>query len=121
MNKERVPFGIKYRADIDFGKYRVETRQGFPARIICWDLHDKYPIVAAVDYYGCEILRSFSADGKECRKYSEHDLFLVPVEQDIPTITGLITKDDVGNLLVKIPIPYLLEKNESIEVKLKIR
>ena len=54
MEQERIPFDIKYRHEIEAGKYLVQTRLGSPARIICWDKkcyypEDCYPIVALVN------------------------------------------------------------------------
>ena len=33
----KIPFDIKYRPQIESGEYKVETRDGKPVRIICWD------------------------------------------------------------------------------------
>lgn len=33
----KIPFDIKYRPQIESGEYKVETRDGRPARVICWD------------------------------------------------------------------------------------
>ena len=39
LNKKdmKKPFDIKYRPQIESGEYKVETRGGKPARIVCWD------------------------------------------------------------------------------------
>lgn len=50
----KIPFDIKYRPQIESGEYKVETRDGRDARIICWDSkakdarHDTRPIIALV-------------------------------------------------------------------------
>lgn len=51
-----IPFDIKLRKDIQSeengykGRYKVQTREGEPVRIICWDKKDfKYPIIALVE------------------------------------------------------------------------
>ena len=48
MKKE---FNIKYRSEIESGLYKVETRDGRPARIVCWDKggDDLYPVIALVE------------------------------------------------------------------------
>ena len=33
----KIPFDIKYRPQIESGEYKVETRSGKTARVICWD------------------------------------------------------------------------------------
>lgn len=33
----KIPFSIKYRPQIESGEYKVETHDGRPVRIICWD------------------------------------------------------------------------------------
>lgn len=38
----KIPFDIKYRPQIESGEYKVETRDGKPVRIICWNKKD-YP------------------------------------------------------------------------------
>lgn len=43
---------------------KVVTRDGRPARIVCFDAKDRYPIIALVDNKdGTEICCSFTADG----------------------------------------------------------
>lgn len=39
----KIPFDIKYKPQIESGEYKVETRDGSPARIICWDRHATEP------------------------------------------------------------------------------
>lgn len=36
-NMKKIPFDIKYRPEIESGKYKVVTAEGRPVRIICWD------------------------------------------------------------------------------------
>ena len=45
----KISFDIKYRPEIESGKYRVETREGKSVRIICWDGNTKdCPIVGFI-------------------------------------------------------------------------
>lgn len=41
----KIPFDIKYKPQIESGEYKVETRDGSPVRIICWDANSYTPIV----------------------------------------------------------------------------
>lgn len=38
----KIPFDIKYRPEIESGKYRLETQDGHPIRVICWDKDKNY-------------------------------------------------------------------------------
>ena len=71
-NKERIPFDIKYREDIESGKCSVvwcyegdETKVAFPARIVCWDFGSSAPLLAACQKPGCleEFSCLFKTDG----------------------------------------------------------
>lgn len=44
----KIPFDIKYRPQIESGEYKVETRNGSPVRIICWDAKGCRPIIALI-------------------------------------------------------------------------
>ena len=33
----KIPFNVKFKPQIESGEYKVETRDGRPVRIICWD------------------------------------------------------------------------------------
>ena len=41
-----APFSLEYRKDIESGKYRVQTYEGVPARIVSWDVKGDRPIMA---------------------------------------------------------------------------
>ena len=58
---------------------KVVTRDGRPARIVCWDAKGIYPIVALVSGKNFELAQSYTEDGKynvDCDKSIE-DLLLV--------------------------------------------
>jgi len=46
----RIPFDIKYRPEIEAGKYKVVTEHGESVRIICWDskFWGAYPVIALI-------------------------------------------------------------------------
>lgn len=81
--KRRIKFDVKYRGQIESGEFKVVTRSGLPARVICWDRewrNSSYemPIVALIEAEdGREWPYTFSMDGKfKGSKESDYDLFL---------------------------------------------
>ena len=46
----KIPFDIKYRQQIEAGEYKLETRDGNQARIVCWDKKsdDGHNVIALV-------------------------------------------------------------------------
>ena len=85
----KIPFDIKYRPQIESGEYKAETRDGKPARIICWDMDSYNPIVALVanypNYNGSlsEHIFSYSMDGRYSTTCSsDEDLFIVTPEEE---------------------------------------
>lgn len=99
---QRIEFDIKYRADIEAGRYKVETRDGRPARIVCWDVDMESkpsgtikPILALHKEDDGEYAKHHFGNGKLwLNDDDEYDLFLVPVEQDAYTITGWVARDE---------------------------
>jgi hypothetical protein len=62
----------------------VITRDGKPARIICFDLkYGKYPLGVAVDYGEHEDIKTYSVDGvfRVGRKDNKLDLSMAPVKK----------------------------------------
>lgn len=62
----RIPFDIKYRPEIESGKYKVVTEFGEPVRIICWDskYHSDLPVIALIDDGDGEDMIHLSTNGK---------------------------------------------------------
>ena len=65
-----IPFDIKFRSEIQSeengykGRYKVQTREGKPVRIICWDRKDcEHPIIALVECYSIEVSLSYRKNG----------------------------------------------------------
>ena len=79
-------FDIKFRHEIESGKYTVQTREGRKVRIICWDRKSKdLPIVALVYFSDKDYEEAYSywIDGhfysdEEC----DLDLFIVTPEPE---------------------------------------
>ena len=76
---EKIPFDIKYRSEIESGKYLVITREGYSVRIICWEYDPRTPIIATVE--GKSIGKFYQTNGRlgGLLEGEEHslDLFLV--------------------------------------------
>ena len=82
----KIPFDIKYRPQIESGEYKVETRDGRRARIICWDRIDKhYPIIALAPNEGGEGSYEYTNDGLYFQdgEQTEDDLFIVTPEEEL--------------------------------------
>lgn len=89
-----IPFDIKLRNQIQSeengykGRYKVQTRKGEPARIICWDKKgSEFPIVALVERCDSnEASLLFCYDGKFYTDGGEsgEDLYLVDTWKFIP-------------------------------------
>ena len=81
MEQKRIPFDIKYRPEIEAGKYLVQTRDGKSVRIICWDAESHHPIVYLVrGLGGSELVVGCCSDGSYyCPEVkAADDLFLIP-------------------------------------------
>ena len=61
----KIPFDIKYRPEIESGKYKVQTRDGRSVRIICWDRKgDDCPIIALLNNTYQEDFYDYFDDGR---------------------------------------------------------
>ena len=88
----KIPFDIRFRPQIESGEYKVETRDGRDARIICWDSKakdarfDTRPIIALVTTPIPE-LESLIQCGENgiLYKYAQdrRDLFIVTPEEEL--------------------------------------
>lgn len=93
----KIPFDIKYRPQIESGEYKVETRNGLPVRIICWDRKFGYPIVglAYEKATGCESYVSAYADGTTSangKMELSDDLFLITPEPGLSEFEKALSK-----------------------------
>lgn len=77
----KIPFDVKYRPQIESGEYKVETRSGKTARIVCWDRIGT-PFVVLVGR-GEEVLtyKSNGTTGQQMQLPS--DLFIVTPEEEL--------------------------------------
>lgn len=78
----KIPFNVKFRPQIESGEYKVETRDGNPTRIVCWDLkgNEDFFILALVEKNEKEVSYCYPATGC-CKAASDpegkEDLFIV--------------------------------------------
>lgn len=96
----KIPFDISKRPQIESGEYKVETRDGKPARILCWDKVDECGqyIVALVQYTpDHENMISVCEDGTYEGTYGHgYDLFIITPEPELTSwqtfISGCLQK-----------------------------
>ena len=85
----KIPFDIKYRPQIESGEYKVETRDGLPARVVCWDANSYTPIVFLATEYDDlddtykEYTYSCNNFGRAFSIGSPRDLFIVTPEEEL--------------------------------------
>ena len=84
---KKIPFDIKFRPEIEAGKYKVVTEYGEPVRIICWDskYHTDLPVIALVNDGDGEDMIHLSKDGKtvfDDEKPIKNNLILVSDEPE---------------------------------------
>ena len=86
----RKQFDIKYRPQIESGEYKVETRNGIPVRIICWDAkgsNDRKDIIGLTSsILGSENLQRYNTMGHliaDSAKIGNKDLFIVTPEEEL--------------------------------------
>lgn len=92
----RLKFDIKFKPQIESGEYKVETRDGKPARILCWDKVDECGqyIVALVQYTPeHENMISVCEDGIYKGTYGHgYDLFIITQEPELSEFEERIFK-----------------------------
>jgi len=81
----KIPFNIKYRPQIENGEYKVETRDGRPVRVICYNRKYGFPICGlATEADGHESCVNCYFDGRTDRtKDYSCDLFLITPEPEL--------------------------------------
>jgi len=85
----KIPFDIKYRPQIESGEYKVETRDGRPVRVLCWDRAAKedqpkdLKLCVLVPEDGGEAIYYYYSDGTKWVKDACFDLFIVTPEEEL--------------------------------------
>lgn len=88
----KIPFDIKFRPQIESGEYKVETRDGRSARIICWDKKNvNYPIAALVTTGDREYFYDYTRKGElHVSEEGIYDLFIVTPEPEMSEMETLL-------------------------------
>lgn len=120
----KIPFDIKYRPQIESGEYRVETRDGRPTRIICWDCNNYNPIIALADETGMwngemkEYVLSCNENGAFAGgSRTQDDLFIVTPDEELTDFENAF-----GRAMMEAPEPedkdewYQFLKEKSAEL-----
>lgn len=82
----KIPFDIKYSTQIESGEYKVETRDGRPVRIICWDRlsEDGDSIVALINDGTNELNYFYKNTGRFLTSSEDTlDLFIITPEPEL--------------------------------------
>lgn len=90
----KIPFDIKYRPQIESGEYKVETRSGKTARIICWDrIGTQLVVLIGKD----EDVLTYNPDGTTGQQMQlPSDLFIITPEEEMTEFekaVGLVFTD----------------------------
>jgi len=101
---KKIPFDIKFRPEIEAGKYKVVTEYGEPVRIICWDskYHTDLPVIALVNDGDGEDMIHLSKDGKtvfDDEKPIKNNLILVSDELEDDLEAKSLALDERANRL----------------------
>ena len=96
----KIPFDIKYRPQIESGEYKVETRDGKPAKIVYWDLKeydDDIKLVVVIGEDGSQGAITMSKRGSFYSDYLErgehrYDLFIVTPGPEPTEFEGALSK-----------------------------
>jgi len=99
---KKIPFDIKYRPEIESGKYKVMTAEGLNVRIICWDRNTTYwKIVGLVtSQAGNEVVFTYDENGKEsdgCLHGYRNDLLILTDEPELTDFEKELIKIMVEN------------------------
>ena len=79
----KIPFDIKYKPEIQTGKYKVVTKIGVPVEIVHWDLTmRKNPILAVISFFGGKMDHRYGRSGKYYGDFisDDKDLFILTDE-----------------------------------------
>lgn len=91
----KIPFDIEYRPQIESGEYKVETRDGRPARIICWDAKAKD---------GCSVVALLPIDKSDLNDEAAYQF-----SKNGTAYTSKSASEDCADLFIITPEPELTE------------
>lgn len=97
--KRVIPFNIKYRSEIESGKYEVKTKAGALVKFLDWEYNNSYPIIAKIQAPAKNwVLRTFTSEGVESEAFlhgHKNDLVII-TDEDI----YITPKFNVGDKLI---------------------
>lgn len=85
----KIPFDVKFRPQIESGEYKVETRDGKPVRIICWDRAPKFgdsfdlTLCVLIPQDNGEGVYYYNHSGKSRLDRERFDLFIITPEPEL--------------------------------------
>jgi len=85
----KIPFNIKFKPQVESGEYKVETRCGSPARVVCWDANSCTPVIFLVtehdglDDKDKEYPYSCNEFGRAFPFETETDLFIITPDPEL--------------------------------------
>ena len=92
---KKIPFDIKYRPQIESGKYKVQTREGRTVTIGIWNMNAPKPIVGCYQYNddgdekcGCWYKNGSYSDVNE----HVYDLFVITPEPELTELERAIKR-----------------------------
>jgi len=118
---KKIPFDIKYRPEIESGKYKVVTRDGRDVRIICWDKRvygGRHEIVALVPTPegSTESCQMYNPDGTLISA-TWNDNFRLFILTDEPELTEF--EEAVGKMLfIRLSNDELIRETKEKSAKL---
>lgn len=116
-------FDIKFRPKIESGEYKVQTRDGRKARIICWDrkANDHQIVVLVTVSKEEEIMCLFNLDGKILEHYaSDSDLFIITPEPELTEFEKGIKRSFLCAGLEDVPMGIIKDTaNELLAITKK--
>lgn len=112
----KIPFSIDKRPEIEAGKLRVMTGDGYPARIVCWDFKGDSPLLVAVMEDGIELTRTYEENGFYVKGGTTLDLFLVPAEPELTEFEEAVRSCVVETLTETIESPTGAKMSSSVYI-----
>lgn len=77
----KIPFDIKFKPQIESGEYKVETRSGRTARVVCWDRVGTHLVVLVGKD---EDVLTYNPDGTTGQQMPlPSDLFIITPEEEL--------------------------------------
>ena len=116
----KIPFDIKYRPQIESGEYKVETRNGLPVRIICWDRlakkhnNDDLNLCVLIPDDGGEDVYYYDRSGKRWVHNDDFDLFIVTPEEELTEFEKGIKRGFLCAGLEDVPMGIIKETAKEL-------